>query len=288
MPEHLTIRYGVVDEAYEQRLGSMPAADDGPIWMINLMRYRPVAEYADGRATTLTGQQADDLYAPFESLAAVGARIVFFGEVETQLLGNDPPWDRVAVVRYPTRRSFIEMQQRPEFIEAHAHKDAGMAATIICGALPFDPPPLPEDAPDPGDVPHPSTTDDPAIVVVHFVAFDRSHRDVQESIEHMTAYQHHAATVASPHGVRIHGWFGVEGTAVGDGRRWDQVRFNAFPSRAAFMAVVTDPGRLEAQREHREPAMSDTYTMIVRPIIDEIAESIAAESIAVGSNAPTS
>ena len=49
-----------------------------------------------------------------------------------------------------------------------------------------------------------------------------------------------------------------------------QVRFNRFPSRAAFMAVVFDPSRLEVQHEHREVAMSDTYTLIVRPQIDTL------------------
>ena len=40
--------------------------------------------------------------------------------------------------------------------------------------------------------------------------------------------------------------------------------FVAFPPTAAFMAVVFDPERLEAQRSHREEAIADTYTMIVR------------------------
>ena len=86
----------------------------------------------------------------------------------------------------------------------------------------------------------------------------------------MTAYTQHAIDVAVPHGVRVEGWFRCDGTVVGDGRRWDQVRFNRFPSRAAFMAVVFDPSRLEVQHEHREVAMSDTYTLIVRPQIDTL------------------
>lgn len=91
----------------------------------------------------------------------------------------------------------------------------------------------------------------------------------------MVAYQNHAADVAVPHGIRIAGWFGVEGTIVGDGRQWDQARFNAFPSKEAFMAVVMDPSRLEAQRNHREIAIADTYTLILRPRIDCLAESTA-------------
>ncbi len=57
----------------------------------------------------------------------------------------------------------------------------------------------------------------------------------------MADYQQAAYEVAAPHGVRIAGWYRVEGTIMGDGRSWDEVRFNAFPSRRAFMAVVNDP-----------------------------------------------
>ncbi len=62
----------------------------------------------------------------------------------------------------------------------------------------------------------------------------------------------------------------------GGGRSWHQVRFNEFPSAAAFMAVATDPARLEAQRDHREPAIADTYALMVRPVINRLAESIRA------------
>jgi hypothetical protein len=274
------MRYGSVDPEYAERLASTPPDQDGPVWMVNLMRYRERAEYADGRPTELTGQQADDLYAPFDSLAAVGAEIVFFGEVETQLLGDQPAWDRIAVVKYPTRRAFVDMQQRPEFVEHHVHKDAGMAATIITGTQPFAHPEGPEDAPEVDQVPFPSTKEDPRIVVVHAVAFDREQADLDDSVESMTAYTQHAIEVAVPHGVRVEGWFRSEGTIVGDGRQWDQVRFNSFPSREAFMTVVMDPDRLAAQREFREPAMSDTYTMIVRPLIDRLADSCPAEEVA--------
>ena len=49
-----------------------------------------------------------------------------------------------------------------------------------------------------------------------------------------------------------------------------------FPSRAAFSAVVNDPERQEAHAAHREVAMSDTYTMILRPLIDRLGASVAA------------
>jgi len=68
---------------------------------------------------------------------------------------------------------------------------------------------------------------------------------------------------------------GLPVTIIGDGRTWDQLRFNAFPSKAAFMAVATDPDRLRMQSEHRETAIADTYSLLLRPAIDRLAASIA-------------
>lgn len=262
-------RYGTVDREYARRLATTPPEDDGPVWMVNLLSYRERADYADGRESTISGREADDRYAPAESLAAFGAEVVFFADVDTQLLGDTPRWDRVGVVRYPTRRALIEMRQRDDFAAEHEHKNAGMAPTIVLGGLPIASPPLPPDAPDWADVPHPPTVEDPAVVVLHVLRY----QDGEERAE-MATYTDHAAQVAVPHGVRVAGWFDVEGTIVGDGRTWHQVRFNAFPSTAAFMAVALDPARLAAQREHREAAIADTYTMILRPSIDRLAESL--------------
>ncbi|WP_419849099.1 hypothetical protein [Candidatus Poriferisocius sp.] len=56
-------RYGVLNDAY---LGSWLQRDEpgGPMWALNLMKYRPVADYRDGRETSLSGIEADDVYSP--------------------------------------------------------------------------------------------------------------------------------------------------------------------------------------------------------------------------------
>ena len=97
-------RYGTIDRAYGMTLATTPADDDGPVWMVNLMKYREVADYADGRQSSISGQEADDVYSPLDSLAAVGATPVFFGDVDQQLLGDGTVWDRVGIVKYPTRK----------------------------------------------------------------------------------------------------------------------------------------------------------------------------------------
>lgn len=264
--------YGQVDRDYAIRLATTPSEDDGPVWMVNLMKYREIADYADGRDSKISGREADDLYTPMDSLAGVGAEIVFVGDVEQQLLGDAPAWDRIAVVKYPTRRSFIEMQSREDFTAKHHHKEAGMEQTIVIGSQPIVHPSIPEtDMPDWAEVPHPPTDTDGPLIVLHVLKYESVERPDMSS-EDMLSYQTAAGVVAVPHGVRIDGWFGVEGTIVGDGRSWDQVRFNAFPSKRAFMAVLTDPARVEAQKLHREKAIADSYTMLVRPVINRLRE----------------
>ncbi|HEY5662988.1 MAG TPA: hypothetical protein VIS05_03005 [Ilumatobacter sp.] len=266
-----TPRYGQVDRDYGIRLATTPPDEDGPIWMVNLMKYREHADYGDGGGPAISGREADDLYTPFDVLAAIGAEVVFAADVDQQLLGAAPQWDRVAIVKYPTRRSFIEMQSRPDFQRRHVHKDAGMETTIVSGCLPIA---LPAGDPvDWADVPHPPTADDGPVVVIHVLKFQAS---TAVTPDEMVAYQQAAARVAVPHGVRLNGWFAVEGTILGDGRSWDQIRFNEFPSKAAFMAVALDPARLDAQHGHREVAIADTYTMILRAHVNRLAESIAA------------
>jgi hypothetical protein len=258
-------RYGQIDHDYGLRLATTPPELDGPVWMVNLMSYRERADYGDGGGPDVSGREADDLYAPLGPLRAVGAEVVFVADVDQQLLGHDPVWNRVAVVRYPTRRAFIDMQARDDFRQQHVHKEAGMASTIVLGGQPMAVPAFPPGSePTPWDrVQHPPTDDDGPVMVVHVIKYaDDGGADT------MVAYQSKAAESAGRHGGRVAGWFDVEGTIVGDGRPWDQVRFNLFPSKAAFMAVALDPARLEAQRAHREPAMTDTYALIVRASIN--------------------
>jgi hypothetical protein len=139
-------RYGTIDEEFAVRMATTEPSDDGPIWMVNFMKYRPVADYADGRAAAISGREADDLYSPVDVLAEIGAEIALFGDVA----GGEPggrDWDRVAIVVYPTRRSFVDMQSRQDFQALHVHKEAGMEFTIILGALPLALPNAPAEAP---------------------------------------------------------------------------------------------------------------------------------------------
>ena len=179
------------------------AEDDGPFWALNLMKYRIVADYGDDGASALSGREADDRYTPRESLAAVGAVIAFAAEVDATLAGT-PAWDRIGVVRYPSRATFIAMQQRDDFQRQHVHKDAGMEFTIVMSTFPD------------GDV-ETIATDAPGTVVLRVARGDLEPVD----------------------GVERLATFGVEGVIVGDGRRWDRVVFERARGDAAVRASAT-------------------------------------------------
>jgi hypothetical protein len=252
--------YGTVDREYGMRMFTTPPEQDGPVWMVNFMKYKEEATYADG-SRGISGQEADDKYAPIEILTELGANVPFFGDVVLQLAGTDVKWDRVGVVKYPTRAAFLGMQNRKDFQDKHEHKEAGMEFTFVIGCQPAH-------LDDAFRVQHESwstmehapTEEDGPIMVVHLLKFVEGGR--QGSMEE---YQSKAFGVAQKHGGGAAAIFNVEGTIMGDGRQWDECRFVAYPSMRSFMAVVQDPERLAAQGEHRAAAIADTYTVVVRP-----------------------
>ena len=259
--------YGTIDHEYGVKLATTDPADDGPVWMVNLMKYKERAEYADGSDGGRSGREADDEYTPTGPLKAVGAKIVYVAEVDATPLGDGTQWDRVAIVKYPTRRAFIEMQERKDFQDKHVHKEAGMDKTFVIGCQPMELDGLREmekESKPWDEVAHPPNDEDGVIHVLHVIKWNEGGRETMEG------YHDAAFDVARDHGARVAGWFDAEGTILGDGRTWDQVRFNEFPSLREFMEVVNDPRRLEGQKNHREPAMADTYTLLCRPVIDQL------------------
>lgn len=265
--------YGEINQEQLRQMVEIDPADDGPFYMVNLIEFRELAVYSDGRATELTGREADALYAPVEFLRAIGAEIVFVSEVGRVLLSTEgTQWDRVAVVRYPSRALFFQMAGDPEFQARAIHKDAGVEKSLVMVAHLRDQPQPPE--PDP--IPHPPTLDDPALAVTHLIRLNEmasyppgSGEPDRTGEEAMTLYEQAASPVALEQGVGPVYWFDIEGVLIGDGREFDQFRINVFPSKAAFDVVLRDPTRTAGQF-HRVAAIADTYTMETRMLIENL------------------
>ena len=117
----------------EQIEGFFESGPEGPIYMVNLLKFKPVAEYEDGRSTELTGKQAYAIYgdAVEELILEVGGRVSFFADVERLTLGEaEELWDEVAIAVYPSRAAMMEMMQTPRMQEIAVHRAAGLAGQL--------------------------------------------------------------------------------------------------------------------------------------------------------------
>ena len=67
-----------------------------------------------------------------------GGRIVWQGRADQVLIGDPAEdWDTVALVEYPSRRSFIQMVSNPDYMKAHDHREAGLERTIVIACTPI-------------------------------------------------------------------------------------------------------------------------------------------------------
>lgn len=120
----------------EQAMAFFGGGDAGPICMVNLLKFKDKAEYADGSEPELSGRDAYMRYgaAVQACLASVGGSARFSGFVTGLLLGEvEELWDMVAIAEYPSRAAMMQMVQSPEYQAITKHRDAGLAGQLnIC------------------------------------------------------------------------------------------------------------------------------------------------------------
>lgn len=223
--------YGKINKEYGMFLATRPPEEDGPIYMVNLMKYHDVAQYeeGDGVDKAISGREADDRYNPAKVLNKIGADIVFAADVVKNHVG-DEDWDRIAVVRYATRKSFIDMQSRPDFGEKHKHKAAGMQRTIIVGCRPED------------------------------VAIDNNGRpDSQLSKTILMVVRQTPDREAAFAQIPGAAQYSAEGTIIGDERRWDTVQ---------LLVVDTDSAAEVAAASLADCEPGSSYVMTIRATLD--------------------
>jgi len=106
---------------------------EGPVFMVNLLKFKERAEYADGRETDLTGKQAYQLYGAGVAglLPEYGARIFFMADVTFLSLGQvEELWDEVAIAVYPDRNALLRMSTSKEWQDISVHREAGLAGQL--------------------------------------------------------------------------------------------------------------------------------------------------------------
>lgn len=117
----------------EQIAGFMEPGPEGPIYMVNLLKFRDKAQYEDGRESSLTGEEAYGLYAAEVAtlLGEFGGGGIFSANVERLMLGEvEELWDKVAIAMYPSRGAMLKMMQSEKMQEIGQHRAAGLAGQL--------------------------------------------------------------------------------------------------------------------------------------------------------------
>ena len=195
------------------------------------MKYHEVAQYSSSDAPQVSGREADDKYNPASILNKIGADIVFVADVTKNHIG-DEDWDRIAIVRYATRKSFIDMQQRKDFADKHEHKAAGMKRTTIVCCRPVDEALDTRSRPD-------------GFGLRNVVMIVRQTPDREQALSSL------------PQSVGMR----AEGTIIGDGRKFDTVQFVSVANQDEADALVASINNLSA---------GESYAMTVSASIDGI------------------
>ena len=106
---------------------------DGPVVMVNLIKFRDRAEYEDGSDSELSGRDAYLRYAEavLPMIEERGGRMLFVGDASFLLLGQvEELWDEVGVAEYPNRATVFEMTTSVEYQQVQHHRTAGLAGQL--------------------------------------------------------------------------------------------------------------------------------------------------------------
>ena len=125
------------DPSREQFAAFQAVPRRGPIQMLNLVRFRAQAAYADGRVCT--GAAAYRAYATASAavFARVGGTQVWLGRFEHMLIGPpDERWDAVFIAQYPDPDAFVAMLRDPAYREAVKHRQAAVADSRLIRLAP--------------------------------------------------------------------------------------------------------------------------------------------------------
>jgi uncharacterized protein (DUF1330 family) len=111
----------------------------GPILMVNLLKFREKARYADGRASDLSGRDAYMIYgkAVARLLPKFGGKGILAADVTFLSLGQvEELWDEVAIAQYPNRAALWAMSTSKEWQEIAVHREAGLAGQLNIETVP--------------------------------------------------------------------------------------------------------------------------------------------------------
>src|SRR5262245_58171237 len=106
-------------------------ADDEPVVMLNLLRFRDQASYPQGSEhAACSGREAYARYGAKARLhvRSVGGKPIWIGTAQLSVIGPaDEAWDEVLLVEYPSRKAFLKMATDPDYLACTVHRTAALA-----------------------------------------------------------------------------------------------------------------------------------------------------------------
>jgi hypothetical protein len=105
----------------QQITGFFEPGPEGPIYKVNLLKFKDNAEYENTHPTKLTGRKACGIYGA--AVFATDVDRLMCGEVEAL-------WDEAAIAIHPLMKSMLDMMQSPTMLEMSTHRAAGLAAQL--------------------------------------------------------------------------------------------------------------------------------------------------------------
>lgn len=106
---------------------------DGPVVMLNLLRYRPVADYGDHAeldpGSPISGEAAYRRYmdATLPHLEASGGSVRFLGQGGAWFIGpTDERWDAALLVAQDSLESFFAFASNPAYLVGLGHRVAAL------------------------------------------------------------------------------------------------------------------------------------------------------------------
>lgn len=62
--------------------------------------------------------------------AAIGATVEYFG-IPKELLNGTEEWDLLMLIRYPSRKAFLEMINNPGYLKTHEWREKGVERAVL-------------------------------------------------------------------------------------------------------------------------------------------------------------
>ena len=129
-----------IDPSKDQFGAFMKLPDDGPIWMLNLIRLRKKAKYEDGRKVSGAEAYAEYGRASEPFFKGVGGKIAWAGQPQAVLIGpDDEEWDMAFVAEYPSAAAFGDMVKNPGYQAIVHHRQAAVKTSRLIRIRPGSP-----------------------------------------------------------------------------------------------------------------------------------------------------